>query len=110
MKKTSYSVNDSVDNICRLIESICRDVLETKAKKEKKDKAIIYYPARRFMGMDDLMDDVSIIIRTVNSNICSVKLEHTEYLRSKGSISDRLYFLDLAYDKLKHVLDNEFTK
>lgn len=102
MKRVKFSTNKSVDIVCKEIEQMVHNVLGTKPKKEKEDKNIIYYPARRFFGTDDMMNDVVIIVRKVNNNLTSIKLENSEYYKKLRNW--RSPALEKAYNTLEHVL------
>ena len=80
MKRVKFSTNKSVDVVCKEIEQMIPCVLGTKPKKEKRDKEIVYYPARKFLGTDDMMDDVSIVVRKVNNSLTNI----TWYLASSS--------------------------
>lgn len=79
MQRVKFNTNKSVDAVCKEIEQMISDVLETHHNKTKKDKAIVYYPARRYMGTDDAMDDITITVRKVNNSTTNICLENSEY-------------------------------
>lgn len=113
MKRVKFSTNKSVDVVCKEIEQMIPCVLGTKPKKEKRDKEIVYYPARRFLGTDDMMDDVSIVIRKVNNSLTNVKLEYSEYFEKECSsfgLNWRVPALRKAYSTLENVLGQMFKQ
>lgn len=120
MKKVKWNVNKSVDEVCKKIEQMIPDVLGTKHNKTKEDKAIIYYPARKFMGTDDLMDDVRIIVRKVNNSTTNVCLENSEEIERQVKFEGVVLFqagpnwrtpaLTKAYEILERVLGQMFSR
>lgn len=117
MKVLKLNTQKSVDDVCKEIERMIPCVLGTKPNKVKEEKAIIYYPARRFMGTDDLMDDVRITVRKVNNSLVSIKLENSERLKNtdpliKEIFGDnwRLTAIEKAYNVLFSVLSQMFPK
>ena len=107
MKKVKFSVNKSVDIVCKEIEEMIPCVLGTKPNKTKEDKTTVYYPARRFMGTDDMMDDVTITVRKVNNSLTSVKLENSEYHEKHGTVL-RGHALSKAYHVLEKVMSQMY--
>lgn len=117
MKMCKFSTHKSVEEACKEIEKMIPCVLGTKPNKAKEDDAIIYYPARRFAGEDDLMDDVRIVVRKVNNSLTSIKLEDLEDLKNTDPIfvglfgeNRRLPMLEKAYEVLSNVLLQMFPK
>ncbi len=92
-------------------------VLGTRHNKTKEDKAIVYYPARRFLNTDDLMDDIRIVVRKVNNSLTSIKLEDSERLKNTSPLIKeifgenwRLMAINKAYETLSNVLGQMFPK
>ena len=117
MKTIKLSTNKSVETVCKEIEKMIPCVLGTKPNKTKEDKAVVYYPARRFLGTDDVMDDVCIVVRKVNNSLTSIKLEDSERLKNTDPlIKDifgenwRLPAINKAYKTLENVLSQMFPK
>ena len=108
MKKVKFNTNESVDVVCKKLEQMIPSVLGTKPNKKKVDKEIIYYPARRYMNTDDMMDDVRIIVRKVNNSLTNIRLEDSEYHEKNENW--RAIALRFAYDTLKRVLGQMFCK
>ena len=108
MKKIKFNTSKSVDEVCKEIEQMIPCVLGTKPNKEKRDKETIYYPARRFMGTDDNMDDVYIIVRKVNNSLTNIRLENSEYHEQNGNW--RFPAIRKAYNKLENVLGQMFKQ
>ena len=106
MKKIKFATSKSVDVVCKEIEQMIPCVLGTKPNKEKRDKETIYYPARRFMGTDDNMDDICIIVRKVNNSLTNIRLENSEYLEHNENW--RAPAITKAYSKLENVLGQMF--
>lgn len=82
-------------------------VLGTKAKKVRTDKSIIYYPARKFLGTDDMMDDVTITVRKINNALTNIRLENSEYFEKELNTFGenwRCPILRKAYSTLENVL------
>lgn len=105
MKRAKFSTSKSVDEVCKELEQMFKDVLGTNPKKEKGDKCIIYYPAKRFLGTDDMMQDVSITVRKVNSSLTSIKLENNEYMETCSREPNwRCHALRKAYSVLNNVM------
>lgn len=108
MKKIKYTTSKSVDVVCKEIEQMIPCVLGTKPNKEKRDKETVYYPARRFMGTDDNMDDVCIIVRKVNNSLTNIRLENSEYHdQNENWIVPAII---KAYSKLENVLGQMFRQ
>lgn len=84
------------------------NVLGTKPNKQKVDKEIVYYPARRFLGTDDNMDDIRIIVRKVNNSLTNIRLENSEYHEKYKNW--RVPALRKAYSKLENVLGYMFKQ
>ena len=119
MKIAKFTSNLSMDAVCKRIEEMIPCVLGTAHNKTKRDKDIVYYPARKFMCTDDNMDDVTIVVRKVNNTTTSVKLEYSEYTKNNsrhsffGVKSDedwKIIVLEKAYSKLENVLGIMFNK
>lgn len=108
MKKIKFNTSKSVDTVCKEIEQMIPCVLGTKPNKEKRDKETVYYPARRFMGTDDNMDDVCIIVRKVNNSLTNIRLENSEYHEQNGNW--RVSAIIKAYSTLENVLDQMFRQ
>ena len=106
MKKIKFSTNKSVDIVCKEIEEMIICVLGTKPNKEKKDKEIVYYPARKFMDTDAYMDDVRIIVRKVNNSLTNIRLENSQW--HERNQNWRALAIRVAYDKLENVLGQMF--
>lgn len=106
MKKQKFSTEKSVEIVCKEIEEMIPCVLGTKPNKEKDDKAIIFYPARRFMGTDNNMDDVRIIVRKVNNTLTNIRLENTEYHETNENW--RAPAVKKAYSTLEKILSQMF--
>lgn len=106
MKKSKFNTSKSVDTVCKEIEQMIPCVLGTKPNKEKRDKEIVYYPARRFMGTDDNMDDICIIVRKVNNSLTNVRLENSEYHEKNENW--RVPAIRKAYITLENVLSQMF--
>lgn len=117
MRMDKMSTKKSVEEVCKEIDEMIPCVLGTKPNKNKVDKSIIYYPARRFLGTDDLMDDISIIVRKVNNHLTSIKLEDSERLKKPDPLIKeifgenwRLFAINKAYETLSNVLRQMFPK
>lgn len=117
MKVVKLSTSKSIEDVCKEIEKMIPCVLGTKPNKTKEDKAIIYYPARQFLGTDDLMDDVRIVARKVNNSLTSIKLEDSEHLKNVSPFIKeifgenwRLPAINKAYKTLENVLSQMFPK
>lgn len=108
MKKIKFATSKSVDVVCKEIEQMIPCVLGTKPNKEKRDKETVYYPARRFMGTDDNMDDVCIIVRKVNNSLTNIRLENSEYHEQNENW--RVPAIRKAYSKLESVLGQMFRQ
>lgn len=106
MKKSKFNTSKSVDTVCKEIEQMIPCVLGTKPNKEKRDKEIVYYPARRFMGTDDNMDDICIIVRKINNSLTNVRLENSEYHEKNENW--RVPAIRKAYITLENVLSQMF--
>ena len=106
MKKNKFNTSKSVDTVCKEIEQMIPCVLGTKPNKEKRNKETVYYPARRFMGTDDNMDDVCIIVRKVNNSLTNIRLENSEYHEQNGNW--RVLAIRKAYITLENVLGQMF--
>lgn len=120
MKITKLSTSKSLEKVCKEIEEMIPRVLGTSPNKAKDGKAVVYYPARRFGGTDDMMDDVRIVVRKVNNSLVSVKLENSERMK-KNQLADpliqdlfgdnwRLPFLERAYRALDRTLISMYSK
>lgn len=107
MKKASFTTKKIVDVVCEEVEEIITGVLGVRVKKNKIEKAIVYYPAQQYAGMDDNMDDVKIIIRKVNNSITSIKLENAEVMAKHGNF--RSFALQRAYEILKSVMEKKYA-
>lgn len=79
---------EPVDATCKRIEDMIHNTLGTKPNKTKEDKFIVYYPARKFMGTDDDMDDVRIVVAKVNNATTSIKLENNQYHSKKDIFTE----------------------
>lgn len=119
MKRAKFTSNLSIDAVCKRIEEMIPCVLGTAHNKTKRDKDIVYYPARGFMFTDDNMDDVTIVVRKVNNTTTSVKLEYSEYTNNnpipsffgvKSEEDWRIAVLEKAYSTLENVLGQMFNK
>ena len=77
MNKVKFNTNKSVEVVCKEIEQMIPCVLGTKPNKEKRDTETVYYPSRRFMGTDDNMDDICIVVRKVNNSLTNIRLENS---------------------------------
>ena len=108
MKKIKFNTRKSVDTVCKEIEQMIPCVLGTKPNKEKRDKETVYYPARRFMGTDDNMDDVCIIVRKVNNSLTNIRLENSEYHEQNENW--RVFAIRKAYITLENVLGQMFRQ
>lgn len=106
MKKVKFNTNKSVDAICNEIEQMISCVLGAKPNKEKRDKEIVYYPARRFTGADDNMDDVCIVVRKVNNSLTNIRLENSEYHEQNENW--RALALRKAYINIENALSQMF--
>lgn len=107
MKRIKFNTTKNIETVCKEIEEMIPCVLGTKPNKTKQDKSIVYYPARRFMGSDDSMDDVKITVRKVNNSQTNIKLENTQYHENECStlgLNWRVPNLNKAYEKLENVL------
>lgn len=109
MKKVKFNTNKSVDVVCREIMEMVPNVLGTKPVKQVKDKEICIYPACRFLGTDDAMNDVRIIIRKVNNNLTNIRLENTEFQEKEVGGTWRVPALIKAYNTLEKVLGDMHT-
>lgn len=117
MKVLKLSAKKSVEEVCKEIEKMIPCVLGTSPNKTRREKAVVYYPARRFMATDDLMDDVRIIVRKVNNSLTSIKLEDSEKLKNpdpliKEIFGDnwRLVAIEKSYSALANVLSQMFSE
>ena len=113
MKKIKFNTNKTVDTVCKEIEEMIPCVLGTKPNKEKKDKETIYYPARKFLGTDDMMYDVRIIVRKVNNSNTNIRLENSEYFEKECStfgLNWRVPALRKAYSTLENILGQMYKK
>lgn len=117
MKILKLSTQKNMEDTCKEIEKMIPCVLGTKTNKMREGKSVVYYPARRFMGTDDLMDDVRIVVRKVNNSLTSIKLENSERLANpkpliKEMFGDnwRLPAIEKAYKTLSNVLSQMFPK
>lgn len=108
MKKVKFNTSKSVDIVYKEIEQMIPCVLGTKPNKEKRDKETVYYPARRFMGTDDNMDDICIIVRKVNNSLTNIRLENSEYHEQNENW--RVPAIRKAYRKLENVLGQMFRQ
>lgn len=81
-------------------------VLGTKSNKEKRDNEVAYCPARRFMGTDDDMDDICIVVRKINNSLTNIRLENSEYHEQNENWKSPA--LRRAYSKLENVLGQMF--
>lgn len=109
MMRVGFTTNKTVEVVCKDIENIIVSVLGTKPVKRNIDKAIYYYPARRYAGMDDNMDDVRIIIRKVNNSTTSIKLENSEWMKnSPYGGSWRCPVLTKVYDIMTNALQSYY--
>lgn len=118
MQRVKFNVNKSETEVCREIEQMIMSVLGTRHNKTKKDKATVYYPARQFMGTDDLMDDITITVRKVNNSTTNICLENTEetfkpvvfggIVAYTAGSNWRCPALKLAYDTLYKVLNQMY--
>lgn len=118
MKVLKLSVKKSVDDVCKEIENMIPCVLGTKPNKTKEERAIVYYPARGYAGIDDnLMDDIQIVVRKVNNSLTSIKLENSEksketehFIRQLANRDWELHYFEKAYSTLNRVLFGMFPK
>lgn len=119
MKVLKLSANKTVDEVCKEIEKMIPCVLGTKPNKTKEDKAIVYYPARRFAGTDDgsAMDDIRIVVRKVNNSMTSIKLLDMERREKIEPIIKEIFgenwrtpAIKKAHSALERVLKEMFSK
>ena len=109
-----FSTDMSVENTCKEIEKMIPIVLENdcKPKKSKRNgngcKDIIYFPARRYMFTDDLMDDLSITVKKINSSLTHVRLQFDDAI-IKDPANWRFHALNMAYIKLRGALSDLFN-
>lgn len=119
MKITKLSTSKSPEKVCKEIEEMIPRVLGTNPNKTKDGKVVVYYPARRFGGTDDMMDDVRIVVRKVNNSLTSIKLENSERMKNqptdpliKEIFGDnwRLPFLERAHRVLDRCMRSMYPK
>ncbi len=104
-----FSTDMSVENSCKEIEKMIPIVLgECKPKKSKVGKDIVYFPARRYMFTDDMMDDLSITVRKINNSLTHIKLEFGDNVL-KDKTNWRFHALNMAYIRLRNALSEIFN-
>lgn len=118
MRRAKFSTTKNVDETCKELEQLIRTVLGTNPNRSKQDKTIVYHPARKYWGTDDLMDDISIIVRKVNNSLTNITLEDDEMSRKAVKINGvviteqdanwRSDALKRAYSKLEAALNDMY--